>query len=259
MNKVRSLICLPLLLGTISTAHAQLWWPFPWEGNFLVGVSGGYAERLDNVDITLVYTSPGNTIPSSFLIEDYTDTGYLGGFFFGAQLWFDRILLGAEFNVDWDYLDRKHFFGFSDANGQVGLNGLGYSAMARYERDVTYGLSARFGYEVTPCFMPYARVGVAKSKDTLTVAFAGDPAIYNFGVITQGDAPQIRYILGLGFEIPAPFLPFIGLRAEYNYQSRAKNTEALGGINDNLGFNPFFMNKMNPRTQIAKISAVWNI
>ncbi|MGD9591417.1 MAG: outer membrane protein [Candidatus Berkiella sp.] len=257
MSKFPTILTLSLL-GFLQSAQAQ--WPMlPWDGNFLIGASGARAERLDNVDITLFYTFPGNTIPVSFIIEDYTDTGYLGGFFAGYQIYVNRFVIGAEFNVDWDYLDRKHFFGFSDANGQVGVSpGLGYAAMARYERDVTYALSARVGYEITRCFMPYFRLGVAKSKDTLTVAFAGDPAIYNFNVITQGDGPQIRYLLGIGAEIPMPLLPFIGLRGEYNFQSRAKNIEALGSINDGA-LNPFFMNKMNPKTHIAKLSVVWNI
>ncbi len=259
MISVRHLFAL-LTLGFLSPVHA--YWPMPWEGNFLVGVSGGYAERLDNVDITLVYTSPLVAIPSSFWVEDYTDTGYLGGFFLGYQAYLPyRAVLGLEFSVDWDYLDRKHFFGISDANATSGLSGLGYAGMATYKRATTFGLSARLGYEISRCFFPYVRAGVIKAKDTLTVAYAGDPAIYNFSIITQGDHPHIGYLLGIGFEVPVLIFPIpgLGVRAEYNYESRGRVTEALGTINDGIGFNPSFMNKMNPRTQVGKISVVLNI
>ncbi len=261
MKKIYSLFTgLLLCLSFNAQAH---WWPpisLPWDGNFLVGVSGGRGERLDNIDITLFYTNPLNTIPDSIIVQDYTDTGYMAGFFAGVQVFVNRFVFGAEFNVDWDYLDRKHFFGFSDANGMRQITpGLGYSAMAVFERGTTYAGTIRIGYEITPCFMPYARFGLAKSNDTLTVAFSGDPAIYNFRTITQGEAPSLRYVLGLGAEIPAPLLPFISLRGEYNFQSRAKNIESSGVINDGVGFNPFFMNKFNPKTHIAKISVVWNI
>lgn len=259
MNKFRSLLALTLL-GLVGSADAHLWPPLPWDGNFLLGVSGGRGERLDNVDVTVFYTAPANTIPDSIYIEKYTDTGYLAGAFAGMQIYINRFVFGAEFSVDWDYLDRKHFFGFADANGQVSVTpGLGYAAMAVYERDVTYAGSLRIGYDITRCFRPYGRIGVARSIDRLTVAFAGDPAIYNFSTITQGEGPQWRYLLGLGAEIPAPLIPFLSLRGEYNFQSRAKNIEALGTIYDNTGFNPLFMNKINPKTHIAKLSVVWNI
>ncbi|MBS0290414.1 MAG: outer membrane beta-barrel protein [Proteobacteria bacterium] len=232
-------------------------WHIPW-GTFLVGARGGYGERLGDVNITLVYTSPLEDIPSSFIIEDYTDFGYRTGIFAGYQIQCGRFVLGAEFSIDWDNMQDAHYFSFSDANGQVELPGFAYAAMARYDYGVTYGLSARLGYQMSHCFMPYFRLGLEQSDDTLTVAFAGFPTIYNFSVITQGESRQLRYVAGIGFEAPLPFIPFVTYRVEYDYHSRGKNAEALGIINDGLGFNPFFMSKIHPKTHTLDLALVWN-
>ena len=261
MNKLFSIICLSCALSYVNTAQAY-WWcpPWNWEGNFLVGASAGYGERLGPIDITLVYTSPLQTIPSSFLIEDYTDKGFIGGFFAGYQVRYQRFVFGGEFNIDWDNMTHDHFFAIDDANAQVGvLPGFGYSGLARYQREPTIGLSARIGYEITRCFMPYIRLGLEQSDDKLIVAYAGNPAIYNFSVVTEGEHRQLRYVLGIGTEVPLPIFSFIGIRFEYDFHSRGKTSEALGIINDGLGFNPFFMNKINTKTHTGKLSIVWNI
>ncbi len=239
MKKFLSLAILCSALGAISQAHASWYpnWKPSWEGNFMLGASVGYGERLDNVDLTLVYTSPFATIPTSFIIEDYTDNGYFSGIFAGYQFRYKRFQIGAEINVDWDNLQDTHYYSFSDANAQTLLPGFAYNAMARYERGTTVGISARIGYEITRCFMPYFRLGVEQSHDQLTAAFAGDPAIYNFGVVMQGRSLQRRYVIGIGTEIPLPLVPFIAGRFEYDYHSRGRNVEALGIINDGIGFN----------------------
>ncbi len=245
----------------MSTAHALLrpLWDYDWDGNFLVGASGGYGERLGSMDITLAYTSPLEAIPVSFLIEDYTDTGFIGGFFAGYQVRYNRFVLGGEFNIDWDNMKHNHFFAIQDANAQVDLPGFAYNGLVRYKREPTIGITARIGYEITRCFMPYFRLGLEQSDDKLMVAYYGDPAIYNFSVITEGEHKQLRYVIGIGAEVPLPIFNFIGIRFEYDFHSRGKTMEALGIINDGLGFNPFFMNKINPKTHTGKLSVVWNI
>jgi len=236
--------------------HAQ------WETNFLLGVSGSLNERLGNEDITLLYTNPVAIhagFPSSFIIEGYTDRGWMLGAFGGFQARCWQWLFGGEVNVDWDDIDSAHPFAFDDAFGQAGVaRGLGWNATTRYKRKVTIGLTGRIGYAVTRCFMPYLRLGAETSIDQLITTYSGNSNVYPLSLRTFGSVRQYRFLGGVGVEIPVPKISPLSFRIEYDFHSKGKAVQSIGLIEDTLGYSPEFFTTMKPRMHSGKVSLVWN-
>lgn len=239
-----------------------------WYGNWLVGASGSYGERLGDVDIQLVYRTA--LIPEPFrpshITEKYVDRGTIWGIFAGYQVRCNRYLIGLEANLDWDDMNNNaHDFAFLDASSQVGLPGNAYIATAQYYRDSTFGVSFRFGYEVTPCFMPFIRFGGETSKDRLTLFFEGRPLLNPNSAIIEDSERIYRFFGGVGAEMPLsfsfwqpPFLRFLSLRMEYCVHASSENpVEAVGSLNS-PNLLPLFVNKMKPVTHTGKLSLVWN-
>lgn len=244
-----------------NAAHA-----FVWDGNWLVGASGSYGERLGDVDIQVVYTTDAVPVAlrPSYITEKYVDRGMIWGIFAGYQLRCNRFLIGLEGNLDWDNMDNNaHDFSFLDSRRQVGLDGNAFVASANYERDPTFGLSLRFGYWVNPCFMPFVRVGGETSKDTLTLTFVGTPFLNGIPTSIKDTDRVYRLFGGVGAELSglilgSTLLQPISLRAEYCVHAASENAvEAVGMINDGNS-SPLFVNKMKPTTHTGKISIVWN-
>jgi opacity protein-like surface antigen len=229
--------CLWVALGLSPCANAQ------WEGNWLIGVSGGLAEREGNFDL-VIHHAQG---PTSSLVQNQEDSGLFGGLFGGYQIRCNDWLMGAELNVEWQDLGRDQESAFTNALRQ------GTAITTRYSQTNVVALTGRFGYEIFPNFLPYIRAGIQTSRDKLD--FFGFPI--GGGAVDLESLRRVwRFTGGFGVEAPIPVLMGLSVRAEYNFQAKAGAIEA-----DALGIdNATLVNtSMRPKTNAILLSAVINL
>ncbi|MBN9287681.1 MAG: hypothetical protein BGO43_02700 [Gammaproteobacteria bacterium 39-13] len=223
-----------------------------WQGNWLVGVSSGYAERRGDLSIGLAYNLPNIFFPRMINDFEFSDKGLIWGGLVGYQAFCGAWLLGTELHVDWDNFDKRRDFVFPDLAGV-----LSWDVRGRYEREPLIALSARVGYEMAPYFLAYMRLGVETSKDKLDVRVAADTSMFPFGVIEMHDSRWLyRYLVGVGAETPVFCTP-LSLRLEYNYHSKSDALESAGAISFPF-FNPVLSSYMHPKENSIKVSVVWN-
>ncbi|MGD9591294.1 MAG: outer membrane protein [Candidatus Berkiella sp.] len=235
-------------------------------GNLLIGAIGGYSSARSSVDVTALYRQPNALfagIPPSTVIEDYKEGGFLGGILAGYQAQCENWILGAELKATWENYNDETTFSFSDVSVAYGGNGFGFNGSMRYQREVTFEFALRFGYELEslmlffpPVFIPYMRVGVQTSKDTIEATYNGDPAVYPFTTSSTYKRWPYRFVAGIGTEFPVT--PQLSLRFEYNYVSAGQNMETIGYIQDGGIINPSFATAMNPIIQSGTMALVWN-
>jgi len=254
-----------LFISALLMSPAQAY----WQGSWLIGASGSYGERSGDVDIQMVYTTNFVPVPlrTSYITEKYVDRGTIWGLFAGYQIRCNRFLVGLEANYDWDDMNNNaHDFAFLDTLAQTSVvvpPGNSYIATAQYERDPTFGVSCRFGYDVNPCFMPFIRIGGETSKDSLTLSFGGVPFLNSLSTTIKDSDRIYRLFGGVGAEISSilwrsTLLQPISFRVEYCVHAASDDAvEAVGMINDGT-YSPLFVNKMKPVTHTGKISIVWN-
>lgn len=255
-----SLMTISFFLFPLSPAYAE---PTHW----LMGISGGFAGRSSNASATVIYTNanpPFAGIPPITVIEDYDDSGYTWGLLVGYQAECDGWILGGELSVDWEDIAENHPFAFSDVavlNNEVGL---AWNGNFRYERDIVIGLTARFGYELEsllyffpPVFIPYFRIGLEFSKDSIQASYSGFPEVYPFSASSKHQHWPYRYVFGIGTEFPIK-CSNAAIRMEFDYRSAGQTLETDSNIVDGLIINPIFTTGMNPVVKAGKISLVWN-
>lgn len=265
MKKLGTAICLSsaLLLSTAVQAD--------WQGNWLVGLSGGYAEREGKDYITII----GGPVPFGGAQTVYNqrleDTGWIGSIFGGYQFRCNRWLLGAELNVDWRGYEEGNDFVFEDASGIAGLGALideaipdprPWAAGVKLERDWVVGLTGRMGYELAPYLLPYIRLGAEWSRDELQFVGARQSGAIPLSAVTVAGSEHknsYRLVAGIGLEVPVPTIAGINgitVRAEYDYHSRGQTVGVTTAASDNV---TLVNSSMNPTEQSAIVSLVWNI
>lgn len=191
-----------------------------------VGARVGYQWHHDNLNI--MANNAGNVLAAQPRIFD---NGFTFGLFGGYQWLCQSLLMGLEANIDWMGSDEDHAFHAVDSAGN------NYVVTARYERDLFYGASARMGYRWSDFFMPFARVGIERTNDTLKIGFnqnspAGNASIFDHSKHLTG------YLIGLGFEVPV-FSPNSNMRIEYQYHwSNRANFNDSGLISGQYAYKP---------------------
>lgn len=223
-----------------------------WDGNWLLGVSGLLVENKAHLDLGLVYTALPPIIPATYLDFEQTERHYqwelLGGYQWKKNGW----IFGAELNVAFQHSNQPHFYAFTDESGF-----LGWTATTEYQETPTLGLTGRMGYEMTPYFLPYIRLGIQTSRDQLDVTVTANPALVDAQLNLQTTQWQHHLVAGFGAELP--LYACLALRLEYNYIFTLKNqamevSRFLAGT----AFDPAITAQTHPRSQVGKVSLVWN-
>lgn len=213
-------------------------WATSWYDNWLLGVSAGYATRkstlLASVEPVVGFTAYG---------QDINDDGWLAAIFTGYQLVHGQWLLGGEFNLEWENIERTHHYNFAQRN-----------VSTAYRRKGVLDFSGRVGFALAENWMPYLRVGVEFSRDALSSDFVGnvtpDASLFNKAWIH-------RFILGLGAEMPVACIVGLTVRLEYDYHSKGKTIEDFGVTGTDVAFIQYYT-AMQPRTYSGRLSLVWN-
>lgn len=214
-----------------------------WEGNWLIGVTGGYAVQDTNFELNLAHPTPTTTT----LTKDFDTNQYIWGLFAGYQVRCSNWLLGGELNVDWRDVNNHNDYAFTD-NLRRGWNGT-----TEYKQNAVWGLTARIGYEFTPCLLPYIRLGAETSNDHLTVGLLNSSV--PLAAYAEGSHRQYRFVGGVGAEVPIPALCGLTFRLEYNYYSKGKAIDASGYASDNL---TVVSSSAQMKTNAGKASLVYN-
>ncbi|MGD9591418.1 MAG: outer membrane protein [Candidatus Berkiella sp.] len=245
---MRSVILATLLVACSHSAYAS------WQGNWLVGVSGIYAQRRGELDLSMRYVPPFPVATPVFPILEadnlYTNKGFGWGLLAGYQLKSDGWTWGFEGSVDWHDITATRDVVFTDV---IGL--FSWDATSRYEREPIAALSGRMAYEMAPYFIPYMRLGIEGSHDSLDVTVTGNPFILVQPNISVSDSRwNWHYLAGIGIETPL-LCTQASVRIEYNYHSRGRPL-IVNGIFINQGVS--FSSEMHNRTHSGKLSLVWN-
>lgn len=257
----KSLTTLLLCMAAVST-NANAFINVPgWSSNWLVGAKAGVVSAQGPLVLTVVNDDGQNIYNRTFHDEAFT-AGLLAGYQARCHRW----LMGLELNLDWRNLDQEHDFADTSSNlgipviitpAGVAAGGSGFLASAKYERDWAIGLSARVGYSVSKCLMPYLRLGVETSDDELSVSFLPVAGTFSGSQVAFSESDwTYRLFGGVGVELPFPYL-MTGLtaRAEYDYYHRGQGVSATASAFANAtGFSA----EMKERNQTFTLALVWN-
>lgn len=200
--KIISITGLALLLPLSFSANALAWLP----GHFVAGAELGYVTRTGNVtsdDFSLA----GVPIPGSNS-QDLNNGGTLYGAFAGYQVVCQKYIFGIEGFLDFG--DDNHVKSFPIPLLNITANG-----NLSTQRDTTYGVSARIGYIVHPCLVPYIRVGTQGGNDKFFLTYAGLPPLPIWDAF-EDEGVHWSWLLGIGLEVPL-FSKKSSIRVEYDY------------------------------------------
>lgn len=235
MKKLAIIICASTVFA--GSAHAG------WEGNWLVGVTGGYALQDADYELNIAHPTPVTTT----LTKSFDTNEYIWGLFAGYQMRCNSWLIGAELNVDWRDLNDRQDYAFTDALDR------GWDGTSEYKQNTVWGLTARFGYEVTPCFLPYIRLGAETSDDHLTDCLLSSAA--GLAGTIDGSRRQYRFVGGIGAEVPIPAFCGLTFRLEYNYYSQGRGVNSDGYVSDGA---TYVASNAKMKTNAGKASLVFN-
>jgi len=118
------------------------------------------------------------------------------------------------------------------------------------QKDAVYGVSARFGYKVDPCFVPYLRVGAQGGDQKFFITYTGltgVPAWDHF----EAKKTQWNWLLGIGLEVPF-FSKKTTLRFEYDYLPAQQIN--FTDIQDPVQVTHHY----NPHSHMLKLQWAWN-
>jgi opacity protein-like surface antigen len=260
MKKVGLALCPCSTVFMAQAANAQ------WQGNFLLGASGGWAWHNSDDDVLNVTINhqPGISAYQFGNLGDRDDSNFFGGLLAGYQAKCNGWLLGGEVSVDW--LDRGDNNGVSATVVDPIDGAISFTASDDNHNDAIVGLTARLGYEVSPWFMPYIRLGAEYGGHrngfnyTATAPAAADPAPY--AVVSDDDNDhRWGFIGGLGAEIPVPVFSGISFRGEWNYHSRGHHNDdnRVTVASDNKHIFTVTNGDDHRHINTLKFSLVWNI
>lgn len=253
MKKLTVLTILSSALLASGAAQAD------WRGNWLLGASGAYNWYHGSFAHGVDFDLPGADSPPFIFHNDLNSQGWSWGLLGGYQIKCNRLLLGAEVNVDW--YQRHQSENYANTllfNG----DGIGTSVSATFKRDATWGLTARLGYEVRPCLIAYLRAGIERRHDEFDViggaAIPGAPAEFTFEM--DDTKHSYRFIGGIGAEAPIPMLKGLTLRTEYNYRPNGKTIQSSTNWNLAGVAEPIFSTVSDAKQHIntVKASIVYN-
>ncbi len=245
VKSITQLAAVSTLFAMSATAHAG------WQGNFLLGVEGGYATRSAELNISVTEPAAfGSTVATSAMDYD-DDDGFVYGFLGGYQWRCDRLVLGLEANVSFqDFGDERNLV-FTDSTGVV------HAAQVKHERNTVFGLSGRAGYYLADWVMPYVRLGAETSDEG--IEFGAESFAPNQGAVTIDDERRAyRFIGGAGLEFP--FMENAALRLEYLYSSRGRGAGADASSSSVLAAQNGKLWSVNvkPNQHAGKLAVVWN-
>lgn len=235
--KITSITSLALLLPLSFSANALAWLP----GHFVAGAEIGYTTRTGNLSSDQ-FSLAGVPIVGEHS-EDLNNGGTIYGAFLGYQIVCRRYVFGVEtfFNLG----DDDHVKSFpipllnTTANGNVST-----------QRDTTYGVSARIGYIVDPCFVPYIRIGAQGGEDKFFLTYTGLPPLPLWDHFEAKDT-HWNWLLGIGIEVPL-FSKRSTIRVEYDY-SPAHNINYIDSALPVLAEHHY-----KAHSHIVKFQWVWN-
>ncbi|MGD9591413.1 MAG: outer membrane protein [Candidatus Berkiella sp.] len=247
MKKVKLALC--VTAGLLATsAQAQ------WQGNWLLGVSAGGAwHDSDDLNVTVAQGGAAPFARTYFTNNDNDDGNFIWGLLAGYQARCNGWLLGAEINVDWRN-DGDNDYGFAFTDATVG----GVTGFVSHDRDVVVGLTGRLGYEVSPYFMPYIRLGVDHGDRDFDFAITTvAPAAIITAASNNDNNHNWGFVGGVGAEFPLPMVAGLSLRAEWNYHSRGHNDNDIVALaSDNVTL--FTVSGGDRHEQTARASLVFN-
>ncbi len=251
MKKVKIALC--VAAGLLATsAQAQ------WQGNWLLGVSaGGVWQDDDDYSLTISQGGAAPVATTYGYANDNDDSHFIWGLLAGYQARCNGWLLGAEVNVDWrgDNDDDNGFAFTTVAPLAIG----GVTGFVNRDRDVTVGLTGRIGYEVSPYFMPYIRLGADYSDRDFdyTITTVAPAAIITASSNNSGNN-NWGFVGGIGAEFPVPVIAGLSFRAEWNYHSRGHQDDNVVALaSDNITL--FTLNNGGDHhEQTARASLVFN-
>jgi len=252
MKKVGILLCLSSTLFAAAAANAGCC----TDGNWVLGVSGGWAWHSDrDVDVTILHDDASVT---SYRIGDLDDNNsrFIWGILAGYQARCNGWLLGGEVNVDWrsnDHDDAASFAVIDPADGVITGSFSGNNS-----HNAVVGLTARIGYEVSPYFLPYIRLGaeVTRIDDVNFTAIA--PGVPYAVAFNNDRNHRWGFIGGVGAEFPVPMCKALSLRAEYNYHSHSRHDDVAALASD-LATLYTVSGDGSRHENTGKLSLVWNI
>lgn len=252
MKKLTVIACLSTALLASGAAQAD------WRGNWLLGVSGAYNWYEGSLDHSIAFTAPA-VGSASFNDQNFDTKGWSWGLLGGYQIRYAEWLFGLEVNVDWNDHDHTKSFsnGFINAAGVQFLDNITGSS----DHDTQWGITARIGYEVLPCLIPYIRLGATTHHGDFDVeGQLVSPAAALLGVTGDDDNNSWRFIGGIGAEVPValPFFNIAGLslRGEYNYIDGKRRSTTASWVGAGVtGASAF---SAREHTNVVKASIVYN-
>jgi len=245
MKKLKLALCLSTALLASSAAQAG------WQGNWLVGVSGGYNWGSGDINIDVVDVTPVPGANPIDVSQGGNHNRWMWGLLGGYQAKCNQWLLGGELNVDWQNHKDNKSFSYSQHTGQT------TGAIASFDREVTVGLTARLGYEVSCWLMPYIRAGIETSRDK--VAFNSEELPSTVIMSAEGSKRSYRFVAGIGAEVPVPVVDGLSFRLEYDYHSKGKSVNDSSVSSIVPGFNQTAVTiSSKPSHNSAKASLVFN-
>lgn len=216
MKKLGIALISSTLLASAAQAH--------WEGNFLAGISGGYAQRSGHVNTNITHYNDLQTTSSDRLKDSNGIWGFLAGYQARCNGW----LVGGELNIDWWNSNNDKSYNFTDVNGR------NWDSSLSFGRNANVGLTARVGYDISSYFIPYLRAGIETNKNKLSYTASsadGTGVAPGSAVAASLDESKRSYhfVGGAGIEFAlATFstLEGLSLRLEYNYHAPSRSTGA---------------------------------
>ena len=248
MKKLSTVLCLSAALMASNAVQAQ------WEYNWLVGVTGGWAEREGTVYLNAAELNANlQVIDEVALSTKLKHSGWVWGLLGGYQARCNGWLVGLELNVDWANRHQSNNFQYStDATDS-------YAANADYKRDTNVGLSVRLGHQIAQYFLAYLRAGAETSRDRLTVSAVNTTAAVTDSFTISESRRVYRGVFGIGAEIPVPMVEGLSARAEYDYHTKGRNVHAQGlDVNTTGGIVAAVSADTKQHANSGTLALVWN-
>lgn len=227
MKKIGILLCLSSTLFAAAAAQAGCC----ENGNWLVGISGGWSWNSDrDATVTIQHPAPGSEITSYSATDLGDGSNFIWGILAGYQARVNGWLLGGEVSVDWRNHDDNDAHGFTVVDPVDGL--IVGSVSGDSHHNAVVGLTARIGYEVSPYFLPYIRLGAEVTRvDDVNFA-ATAPGVPYTVAYNNDHNHRWGFIGGVGAEFPVPMCKTLSLRAEYDYHSHSRHDDIAALASD---------------------------